>query len=121
MGVIDVGATHVSNNEVLANAMANVSAKDVSNGYGIRHGSLFVNEYARIDTSGQHTDGGPKDPNHTMGCYLWLWPYVMGGIETKRATDVPYNIPARRLLQYLDKHFRLDPSFIFQAFGVLQK
>jgi hypothetical protein len=45
----------------------------------------------------------------------------MGGIETKRATDVPYNIHVRNLLQYPDKCFRLDPSFIFQAFGVLQK
>jgi hypothetical protein len=121
LGVIDVGATQVSDNEVLANAMANASAKDVSGGYGVRRGSAFVNEYARTDIIGQRTDGGPDDPNHTMGCYPWLWPYAMGGIETARPIDVPYNIHVRSLLQYPDKRFRLDPTFIFQAFGVLQK
>jgi hypothetical protein len=121
LGVIDVGATYVSDNEVLANAMLNATAEDVSKGYGVRQGSSFVNEYARVNNIGQRVDGGPEDAHHTMGCYPWLWPYAMGGIETDRPINVPYNIHVQTLLQLPDRKFRLDPSFIFQAFGVLQK
>ena len=120
MGVIDVGATHVGDNEVLANAMANITSS-VDDEYAVRRGSSFVNEYPRTNESGQRTHGGTDNPNHLLGAYPMLWPYGMGGIETRRAIDVPYNIHARWCLQYSDKRFRHHGQFIFQAFGVLQK
>src|ERR1700677_1637373 len=73
----------------------------VSNSYGVQQGSTFINEYAQTDVFGHRTNGGPKDPNHTMGCYPWLWPYAMGGIKTGRPVDVPYNIHVHRLLRIL--------------------
>jgi hypothetical protein len=121
LGVIDVSTSYVGDNEVLANAMANTSTTNVRNGYAVRHGSTFVNEYAWVDSSGVRTDGGPEDPHHTMGCYPWLWPYALGGIETRRRVGVTYNTHVQTCLQYPDRRFRLDPSFMFQAFSVLQK
>jgi hypothetical protein len=121
LGVIDVGATYVGDNEVLANAMANASNTTVQNSYGVRRGGVFVNEYPRTDTDGQRSIGETHDPHHTMGSYPWLWPYATGGIEVNRPINVPYQVHVQKLLQYPDKHFRLDPTFIFQAFGVLQK
>src|SRR5882672_6071590 len=120
LGVIDVGATHVSNSEVLSNAMAN-TVSNIDNEYAVRRGSTFVNEYARTDEAGQRTDGGAENPNHLMGAYPMLWPYGIGGIETRRRVDVPYNVHARWSLQYADRRFRHHGQFIFQAFGVLQK
>jgi len=68
--------------------MVNATAEDVSKGYGVRRGSSFVNEYARVNAAGQQMDGGLEDTHHTMGCYPWLWPYAMGGIETDRPIRV---------------------------------
>ncbi|KAJ7599160.1 hypothetical protein C8J56DRAFT_769629 [Mycena floridula] len=90
--------------------------------YTIRHGSAFINEYARTsDASGRWTDGGPLNPNHLMGCFPWLFPYGKGGFETARQHKVPYGKHAKWAFQYHDKRFRLDLHFVFQVFGVLQK
>jgi hypothetical protein len=121
LGVIDVSASYVGDSEVMANAMANTSSTNARSGYAVRHGNTFVNEYPRTDSSGARTDGGPEDPHHTMGCYPWLWPYALGGIETQRRVGVNYSAHVQACLQYGDRRFRLDTSFMFQAFGVLQK
>jgi hypothetical protein len=121
LGIIDVGATDVGDNEMLANALANTSSSKVENGYAIKRSSEFVNEYGRTDEGGQRTDGPVDDPNHMMGAFVMLWPYAMGGIETHRPIEVPYNIHVQSLLQRSNKSFRLHHHFIFQAFGVLQK
>lgn len=121
LGIVDVGATYVGDNKVLANAMANTSNTTVQNLYGVHRGGVFVNEYARTDTDGQCGIGQTDDPHHTMGSYPWLWPYATGGIEVNQPIDVPYQTHVQKLLQYPDKCFRLDSTFIFQAFGVLQK
>lgn len=116
-----MGATCLGGNEVLAHALANTSQEDVQAGFAVKRGSEFVNEYPRQDEDGSWFDGGPENPNHMLGAYPTLWPRGMGGIETSRPINVPYNIHVRSLLQQPDKGFRKDNSFIFQAFGVLQK
>jgi hypothetical protein len=81
LGVIDAGATYVGDNEVLANAMANTTSTSVQNGYVVKRGSAFVNEYPRINSLNQCTIGGPEDPNHMMAAFPVLWPYAEGGFE----------------------------------------
>jgi hypothetical protein len=88
----------------------------------IRRGSAFVNEYARVDPStGQRNDGGPSDANHLLGSFPTLFPFGLGGFETQRTVDVPYEAHVRWALQYEDRRFRKDPHFPFQVFGVCQK
>ena len=121
LGVIDVGATDIGNNEMLANALSNTSSACLDKGYAVKRGSEFVNEYGRTDDSSQRTDGGLDNPNHMMGSFVTLWPYAMGGIETRRPIDVPYNVHVQALIQRGGNAFRLHHHFIFQAFSVLQK
>jgi len=52
LGVIDVGATHVGDHEMLAYALANTSTKELQNGFAIKRGGAFVNEYPRTDDEG---------------------------------------------------------------------
>src|SRR5882762_4683179 len=121
LGVIDVGATDIGNNEMLANALSNTSSACLDKGYAVKRGSEFVNEYGRTDDSSQRTDGGLDNPNHMMGSFVTLWPYAMGGIETRRPIDVPYNVHVQALIQRGGNAFRLHHHFIFQAFSVLQR
>ena len=121
LGVIDVGATHVGDNEMLAHALANMSSEALEAGYAVKHGGDFVNEYARTDADGERTDGGCQDPNHFLGAFPTLYCYGKGAPEVKRAVDVPYNVHIRAALQHHDRRFALHHQFIFQAFGVLQK
>ena len=121
LGVIDVGATYVGENEVLAHALANSSVNDLQNGFAIKRGSTFVNEYARTNSDGKRFDGGVEDPHHLAGAFPVLWPYAKGLPETDRPVAVPYNIHIQAALQYCDRRFSLHHQFIFQAFGVLQK
>ena len=80
--MIDVGATHVGDHEMLAYALANTSTKELQNGSAIKRGGAFVNEYPRTDDEGHRTDGGIKDPNHLAGSFPILWPYAKGVPET---------------------------------------
>lgn len=52
LGVVNVGATYIGANEVLAHALANTSVTDTSTGYAVKRGGEFVNEYPRVDTNG---------------------------------------------------------------------
>jgi hypothetical protein len=121
LGVIDVGATHVGDNEMFAHALANTSSEVLEMSYAIKRSGEFVNKYARTDGGGQHTDGRGEDPNHLLGAFPTLYCYGKGAPETKRWVDVPYNIHIHAALQHYDKRFTLHLQFIFQAFGILQK
>ena len=121
LGVVDAGATHVGETEIMAHALANASAIEMQDAQLIKRSSEFVNEYGRVNDNDEFTTGGTENPNHMMGTFVILWPYGMGGIETKRPTKVPYDVHVRALIQRQGKQFRLHHNFIFQAFGVLQK
>ncbi|KAJ2915818.1 hypothetical protein MD484_g4610, partial [Candolleomyces efflorescens] len=89
--------------------------------YAIRHGD-FRSEYARRNpVTGQRFDGGPDNPNHLLGAFPHLFPYGQGGFETDQTEPVSYEAHARWAMQYSDRRFRKDLSFMFQVFGVLQK
>ncbi|KAJ3562055.1 hypothetical protein NP233_g9813 [Leucocoprinus birnbaumii] len=122
-GVIDATGYCIPDKELMAHALAN-TARNISamHDLKIRRGSAFINEYARQDPiTGERSDGGPTNPNHLLGSFLWLFPYGMGGFEVDREIDVPYETHIRWALLYVDRRFRLDLRFVFQVFGVMQK
>ena len=122
MGVVDIDGSDISTTEIMAHALANSTREFSSDDYSIRRGSAFVNEYARTDpVTGLRTDGGPSNPNHLMGCFPTLFPYGMGGFETERPINVPYETHAKWSMSYADKRFRKDIQFPFQIFGICQK
>ena len=121
LGVVDVEGIGISDTELMAHALSNCVDRNSPDDFCVRRGSAFVNEYARLDTEGQRTDGGPGTPNHLLGCFPTLFPYGLGGFEVPRIVDVPYETHIRWAIRYADKRFRRDYHFPFQVFGVLQK
>ncbi|KAF8800257.1 hypothetical protein BYT27DRAFT_7217172 [Phlegmacium glaucopus] len=122
LGVVDVDGVEVTESELMAHALSNCSQARQEEDYMIRRGSVFVNEYARVDPlTGQRNDGGPSDANHLLGSFPTLFPFGRGGFKIERAVNVPYEAHVRWALQYEDKRFRKDPHFPFQVFGVCQK
>jgi hypothetical protein len=119
-GVIDAEASSLSNQDVLANAFANMS-RSSEESYIVQHGSAFVNEYARQVASGVHYAGTTEDPNHLLGAFPCLFPYGLGGFEVFRPRALSYEAQAKWAMQYGDKRFRKDFHFMFQVFGVIQK
>lgn len=79
LGVVDVAATEVKENEVLAHALLNVSRADKEGGWAVKRSSDFVNEYPRRDSQGSLTDGTSENPNHLLGSFPCLFPYGQGG------------------------------------------
>lgn len=121
-GIIDINGMDISDQELMAHALANSALTMAPEDFTVRRGSAFVNEYARVDpVTKQRNDGGPSNPNHLLGCFPTLFPYGKGGFETDRPETVPYELHVRWALQYADKRFRKDPQFPFQVFGVCQK
>lgn len=121
LGVVDVAANEVKENDILAHALANVSRAAKVEGWAVRRSSDFVNEYPRRDSEGSLSDGSCENPNHLLGSFPCLFPYGRGGFEVDRPRSVTYEAHARWALRYEDKRFRKDLHFIFQIFGVLQK
>lgn len=126
MGVVDIDGSDILDSQLMAHALNNSASKSSlakeQADFTIRRGSAFVNEYPRRDPeTGERCDGGPSDPNHLLGSFPTLFPYGLGGFETKRTQDVPYEKHARWAMRYHDKRFRKDPQFPFQVFGVIQK
>ena len=121
LGVVDVAAAEVNENEVLAHALANLSRSEKELGWAIRHSSDFVNEYPRTNPDGSRSDGGTENPAHLLGSFPCLFPYGKGGFEVKRPQSVTYEVHARWAIRYADRRFSRDLHFIFQVFGVLQK
>lgn len=121
LGVVDVDGVAISDQELMAHALANTAYQTPPEDYVIRRGSAFVNEYARTNEDGQRNDGGPSNPNHLLGSFPTLFPYGQGGFEVQRTIDIPYEIHVRWALAYADRRFRLDYHFAFQVFGVCQK
>ncbi|KAJ7177868.1 hypothetical protein C8R46DRAFT_1160285 [Mycena filopes] len=103
-GVVDVAGESVPDSELVAHALANVSAPAVQKDFLIRKSSAFVNEWARRDDDGNRFDGGPENPNHVLGAFPVLFPDV----------NVSYEAHVRWALE-------CDLRFIFQVFGVIQK
>src|ERR1700761_3030575 len=121
LGVVDVAATNVNDNEILAHALANVSQSEKGAAFAVRRGGIHVNEYPRRNSDGSLSDGCGDDPSHLLGSFPCLFPYGQGGFEVARPLKVSYEAHCRWALRYADKRFCKDFHFIFQVFGVLQK
>ena len=91
LGIINVGATHVGDSEMLAHALANTLLKATETSFVIKCSGDFVNEYPRTGTDGEQTDGGCEDPNHFCGAFPTSYCYRKGAPEVNRLVDVPYN------------------------------
>ena len=120
--VVDIDAFQVTDLELMAHALANCSQLIQDEDYLIRCGSIFVNEYARVDPSTrQRSAGGQSDANHLLGTFPTLFPYGEGGFEVERQVNMSYEAHVRWALQYEDRRFRTNPHFSFQVFGMCQK
>jgi hypothetical protein len=121
LGIVNAGATDISDSSVLAHALARVSERDLNTGYAIKRSSDFVNEYGRSDEDGSFFHGGFDNPDHLMGSFPDLYPYAMGGPHTQRSPNVSYEAHADWALQYEDRRFSKHRQYIFQVFGIIQK
>ena len=52
LGVVDVATNGVTDNELLANALANVSHTDKTDGWAVKWSTDFVNKYPCLDEDG---------------------------------------------------------------------
>ncbi|KAJ3574918.1 hypothetical protein NP233_g1427 [Leucocoprinus birnbaumii] len=119
--VVDAMGSDLTDSNVLAAALENTAASAGVHLH-IHQGNQFVNEYPRVDSATQQrTVGDPSNPNHLLGCFPWLFPYGLGGFETERTVNVPYEVHARWALDYADSRFRNDYFFIPMVFGVIRK
>ena len=121
LGVIDVAATNVQDNDVLVHALLHISVVDKREGCAVKCGADFINEYPCVDDFGNLTNGCGPNPNHLLGSFPCLFPYGKGGLETMRPSCASYETHVHWALCYDDKCFATDLHFIFQVFGVLQK
>lgn len=91
---------------------------DLECGYAVRHG-------APVNTFGQPPKGqGPADPNrrnYWESAFPLLFPCGVGGIESDRPVQLSLTEHVRWALRYHDRRFRHHNSFIFVAFGILQR
>jgi hypothetical protein len=94
LGVVDVAANDVPDNELLANALRNVSRADRAGGWAVKRSSDFVNEYARTDPDGVRSEGSSANPNHLLGSFPCLFPYGLSGFEVNRLITIPYEVHA---------------------------
>ncbi|KAK0183562.1 hypothetical protein F5146DRAFT_968740, partial [Armillaria mellea] len=125
-GMINANGNEILDEDLRGHALTNeASPPNLSNTaeekFRVKWDSRFVSEYARASEDGLRTDGGPRNPNHLLGAFPILFPYGLGGFETARKVDVPYEIYARWTMLYADRRFRKDLHFVFQVFGVILK
>ena len=121
LGIVDITANDVPENELLASALRNVTWSDRDSGWAVKQSSNFVNEYPHVNEVGTRYEGTTENPNHLLGSFPCLFPYRQGGFEVGRPQIVSYDCHACWALCYKDKRFRKDFYFIFQVFGVIQK
>lgn len=119
--MVNIAANDVPDNEVLANALLNVSRSDKTEGWAVKRSGDFVNEYPRLNDDGAHFARSTENPNHLLGSFPCLFPFGVGGFEVERPLKVSYESHTRWALRYEDRQFRKDHHFIFQVFGVIQK
>lgn len=120
--VVDVNGLDVATDELLYHGIQNTFFNKVPEPkYLYQRGTKFVNEYGRRDDDGNLFDGTNDNPNHLMGAFPYLFPYGVGGFETKRKRNISYSEHSVWALRYHDGRFANNMSFMGQIFNVLQK
>ena len=101
-GVLDVAGESVSSNSQLRSAVCQLQGTLV-----VPHGHMPLTDY--------------NNPLLWIGAYPWLFPYGLGGPEICRPVAVSLRTYVKHLLLHADPKFRLDLSFKFHVFNILQK
>ena len=101
-GVLDLGGDSVSSGSQLKSALDTLQGTMI-----IPHGQLPLTDY--------------NNPLLWVGAYSWLFPHGTGGPEIPRTVPVSLKAYVRHLLVHADRKFRLDLSFKFHVFNVMQK
>ncbi|EUC67452.1 ATP-dependent DNA helicase PIF1, partial [Rhizoctonia solani AG-3 Rhs1AP] len=87
-------------------------------GYLIRHGE-FARDFGPALSKRQEED--KEEPNPSVYIFPHLFPYGVGGLETRREVPVSFVEHIRCLLQRRDTRFRKDSVFPFWALSLEQK
>lgn len=96
------------------------SAKEGS--YAVRHGVLPVNDFGRSRKGeGEERPFDPDRENFWENAFAILFPYGRGGLEADRATLLSLADHVRPNLQLADRRFRTHETYLFVAFGLLQR
>lgn len=120
LGVSDTQQSQMSLNDLMAYALANLSDASKEGGYAIRLSTKAIPDFgfARLQAS---KESDMQQRNLFAAAYPVLFPYGIGGMEDARPNRVSFKDHIQWALQYYDKRFATHHSFIFVAFGILQK
>ncbi|KZV82190.1 hypothetical protein EXIGLDRAFT_778907, partial [Exidia glandulosa HHB12029] len=113
LGIEDTDLTNVSTRELMLFALAN--RRDEEGGYGVRHSRQPLSDF------GVPRDGDSEGLNPLAATYPALFPYGTGGPESPGVRHLSFEEHIRWCLAYHDRRFRVHHSFIFAAFGILQR
>ncbi|EJT97290.1 hypothetical protein DACRYDRAFT_91618 [Dacryopinax primogenitus] len=86
--------------------------------YAVRHSQKPVNDFRQSESS---TEVSPINRNPLAVTFIMLFPYREGDPEDDQPRKVSFMEHARWMLQYHDRHFRKNNTWIFVAFGIIQK
>ncbi|KAF8263824.1 hypothetical protein EI94DRAFT_1703716 [Lactarius quietus] len=93
-GVVDIAASDITEHEILASALANITREDKAEGWAVRRSSDFVNEYPRKTADSVFFEGTTENPNHLLGSFPCLFPYGHSGFKVNRLSPVSYQAHA---------------------------
>ncbi|SJL05062.1 uncharacterized protein ARMOST_08434 [Armillaria ostoyae] len=96
-GVVDANGNEIIDEDLRDHALINGTLppeppSSAEDRFKVKRGSRFVSEYGRKSDDGLRTDGGPSNPNHLLGAFPVLFPFGIGGFETSRHVNVPYEV-----------------------------
>lgn len=114
VGIEDTELSTVSQEELMLSALAAVSNSEPA--YDVRHSRHAVSDFGA--PRGTYAE---PERNPVTAAYPLLFPYGCGGTEGPGTCHLSYEEHVRWCLAYHDRRFRVHPTFIFTAFGVLQK
>jgi len=114
VGIEDNDLSTVSPEELLLNALSNADFTEPA--YDVRHSRQPVSDFGA-----PRGDYPEPERNPMAAAYPLLFPYGCGGTEGPGTRHLSYEEHVRWCLAYYDRRFRVHPTFIFAAFGILQK
>jgi hypothetical protein len=110
-----VDLTAVSASELMTWALANVWSSGGEGAYAIKHGNEAVNTFGYDPARGR-----TEEPNYWESAFPILFPYGLGGFESKH-TLIGLQEHVRWALRYHDRRFRCHSTFPFVAFSIMQR
>ncbi|KZO92296.1 hypothetical protein CALVIDRAFT_487772 [Calocera viscosa TUFC12733] len=116
VGVEDADLTRATNAEIMMHALARLDDHREEGGYAVRHSAAMINDFGKPQDGGVRTEKNPL-----AAAFISLFPYGEGGPEDEREKDVSFKEHMRWTLRYHDRRFRHHNSWIFVAFGIVQK